>query len=148
MKKLLSILVLLLYMSATVGATIQLHFCAGELKSWSIAANEGENDCCCEADHSVKIVAEADQSCKVIKQNDCCKEYQVYISNSDHYQVYTQVWNTYLLLPNELNIIYSTQVTANYLASSNIPVYAANAPPGLWQDFPLFLLFHQAKIDC
>lgn len=71
MKKLVILLVLLVYSAATMGATVHLHYCMDKLVGWSLLHDEKDNKCgncgmtekkggCCKDEHK-QIKIEADQ---------------------------------------------------------------------------------------
>lgn len=74
MKKIVVILLLLIYGSATMGATIHMHYCMNELVGWSLWHGEKDNECgkcgmkekkggCCKDEHKqVKLKTEHQKS--------------------------------------------------------------------------------------
>jgi len=73
-KKIVVILLLLIYGSATMGATIHMHYCMNELVGWSLWHGEKDNECgkcgmkekkggCCKDEHKqVKLKTEHQKS--------------------------------------------------------------------------------------
>jgi hypothetical protein len=73
-KKIVVILLLLIYGSATMGATIHLHYCMNEFVGWSLRHAKKDNECgkcgmkekkggCCKEEHKqVKLKAEHQKS--------------------------------------------------------------------------------------
>ena len=74
MKKIVVILLLLIYGSATMGATIHMHYCMNELVGWSLWHGEKDKECgkcgmkekkggCCKDEHKqVKLKTEHQKS--------------------------------------------------------------------------------------
>lgn len=74
MKKIVVILLLLIYGSATMGATIHMHYCMNEFVGWSLWHNGKDNKCgkcgmkekkggCCKDEHKqVKLKADHQKS--------------------------------------------------------------------------------------
>lgn len=74
MKKIVVILLLLIYGSATMGATIHMHYCMNELVGWSLWHGERDKECgkcgmkekkggCCKDEHKqVKLKTEHQKS--------------------------------------------------------------------------------------
>ncbi|HQS25451.1 MAG: HYC_CC_PP family protein [Bacteroidota bacterium] len=74
MKKIVVILLLLIYGSATMGATIHMHYCMNEFVGWSLWHGEKEKECgkcgmkekkggCCKDEHKqVKLKTEHQKS--------------------------------------------------------------------------------------
>lgn len=76
-KRIIVILVLLVYSSATMGATIHLHYCMNEFTGWSLLHYDEDNKCgkcgmtekkggCCKDEHK-QIKIEADHQSSVAK---------------------------------------------------------------------------------
>jgi len=129
MKKLLIIPAMFLYLIAVSGILIQLHYCGQELDSWNVyVENEGctDGDCgdesepehsCCDDKVIAAKLSSAQNTVKVFK----LKQYELYALPS----TIPQIWQ-----PAEVSITVADQAI-NFLA---------NAPPGLWQQIPLFKL--------
>jgi len=119
---------------AVSGMVIQLHYCGGELESWQIASSE-QKDCCCigeTPDNTHENIAAAD---------DCC----------DNQEIKLQIDNDYNISIGELSIkilapaLFPQLITPHYenvtaLLQEPLRNYQANAPPGLWQNIPLYSL--------
>jgi hypothetical protein len=72
MKKITVTILILLYFTTSIGATIQMHYCMGKLADWAIGHNESKTCGKCGMDK------------KSGKTSDCCKdEYQV-VKNDSH----------------------------------------------------------------
>lgn len=136
MKKFLAIPLLFLYTLAVSGVMIQMHFCGSNLESWNVTA--ANSACCCErGDEPAHKMADDAQ--------DCC---------TDKTLVIKAVQDQYLSSGIQL-LFGDWQPVASPIAAVFHPTlpataqvfvrYRSNAPPGLWQDIPLFLL-HQRFI--
>lgn len=74
MKKIVVILVLLVYSAATMGATVHLHYCMDKFAGWTLWHDEKDNECgncgmkekkggCCKDEHKqIKIEADHQKS--------------------------------------------------------------------------------------
>jgi hypothetical protein len=70
MKKLLIIIIAMLYISTSTGAVIHMHFCMGKLSDWGLWHNDSDN--------CSKCGMEKNSS----QNNKCCKDEQKYIKNT------------------------------------------------------------------
>lgn len=70
MKKLLAISFALLYLVSSAGATINLHFCMGELADWTVGKEES------------KICGGCGMEKAQESDNGCCRDEQQFIKNS------------------------------------------------------------------
>jgi hypothetical protein len=137
MRKLIAIPLLVLYFTAVSGMMIQLHFCGERLLSWKV--NESSVKCCCES--SAKNSEHA-QKAKIIKSKgeDCCKSKTITLKIQQDQnranELQLQLASIQMVSPVLYQIIPQAIVTsdAQYLT------YQANAPPGRWQQIPLYLL--------
>ena len=77
MKKIVVILLLLIYGSATMGATIHMHYCMNEFVGWNLWHSDKENECgkcgmkekkggCCKDEHK-QLKLSADQNHNQLK---------------------------------------------------------------------------------
>ncbi len=133
MRKFFAIPLLILYLTAVSGMMVQLHFCGDKLASWNL--NAPKNSCCCEtpADEPVATLKEKSNSCcvdqvitlKIDQEQD--RATGIFLSFSNYWAV---VSLRYGFLPNYT--FYTDKRTEN--------VYYAQAPPGLWQNIPLYKL--------
>ncbi len=127
MRRILTIPLLFIYIIAVSGVMIQLHYCGQELESWNVyAQNDGcaddgcgdeseENDGCCKDEVVVaKVVNDQDvvspQAFKFISGQDALPAYHVHCIEC---------------------------VDAYGIATLQ---YSPNAPPGSWQNIPLYKL--------
>lgn len=72
MKKLLTTILALVYLATSTGATVHLHYCMGELFSWSLVDKDGPN--CGECSTSKSSM---NGHCIVVKDG-CCKDTQAH----------------------------------------------------------------------
>lgn len=135
MKKFLSILFFCMYTMAVSGMVIQLHYCGGELESWQIASNETK-ECCCISDSANEHEQVTNEDA-----DDCCANQEIKLQIDNDYNVTIGELSIKLLTPSFLpqNTVpyyeYVVEITDEPLRN-----YQANAPPGLWQNIPLFSL--------
>ena len=69
MKKVFIAIFALVYMSTSVGATVQMHFCMGKLAHWGFVSNESKTCSKCGMEKFPK------------KDNGCCKDEHTFIKN-------------------------------------------------------------------
>ena len=92
MKKTVVLLLLLIYGSATIGATVHMHYCMNELVGWSLLDNEKEKEC-------VKCGMKE-------KKGGCCKDKQQQVKlNTDHQKTTTAQYFTILDAPTLINLV-------------------------------------------
>jgi hypothetical protein len=126
MKRFLVIPLMFVYLVAVSGVMIHLHYCGQQVESWSMyAKNDGCNDDVCD---------ESDD-------DGCCKD-EVIAAKVDNDQntvnafklksFFTE-WQC-IALP---TIIEKSKVNSLFVKTST---NQSNAPPGLWQQIPLFKL--------
>jgi hypothetical protein len=128
MKKLLIIPLMFIYLFAASGVMIYAHYCGKELSSWNVYT---QNEGC------------ADKDCgdKSGKPDDCCKDKLIVakIANEQNAVPFFNLKTSFgewvpLTIPyaheDVLAKSVSVKITGNY----------ANAPPGRWQQIPLFKL--------
>jgi len=137
MRKLIAIPLLVLYITAISGMMIQLHFCGSKLLSWKV--NQSEVKCCCESSPKNSKHAQTALQIKA-KGDDCCKSKTITLKiQQDQNRA------------NELQLkLASVQMVMPVLHQNIAPVlapierthisYEANAPPGRWQQIPLYIL--------
>lgn len=70
MKKLLIIIIALLYISTSTGAVIHMHYCMGKLSDWGLWHNEADNCSKCGMEKNSN------------QDNKCCKDEHKYIKNT------------------------------------------------------------------
>ncbi len=129
MKKLLVIPVLILYLLAVSGVMVHAHYCGDNLESWNVylkgAGCEG-GDCSDEED-----------------QSDSCCENKVVVSKISQDQQHTdQVKIKAPLSFTDLAILphYAHQQEIRFTSLPLCRESRSNAPPGLWEDIPLYKL--------
>jgi hypothetical protein len=128
MKKLFVIPLLFLYMVATSGIIVHLHYCGEQIESWAFNSetNGCEDDPCDEND---------------TEEHHCCKDKVVKSKISWEQSVVSQ----FKLSLSQKFVVSQTQVyffETNEAKFSPDPSanYSANAPPGNWQSIPLYQL--------
>lgn len=136
MKKLIAIPLLVLYITAISGMMLQFHFCGSKLSSWSV--NHTEASCCCGADATKDADAKKENS---KKDDDCCKDKTITLKIKQEQNRGNQVELQFTafqiaLLPKATPTFVPTVALKNFTHTS----YRANAPPGRWQDIPLYKL--------
>lgn len=129
MKKLLVIPILLLYIIATSGISVSLHFCGDDVASWALTGKASG----CE-----------DASCDMAapSEDNCCKDKIIKV-NVDDEQVIVKAlqWDNNQLLFVTPTIFHGVLNNVVYQGYQPSVAHAANAPPGLWQSIPLYKLF-------
>lgn len=72
MKKFVTAILAMLYLSTASGATVHMHFCMGKLADWSVLMHNDEDTCSnCGMDKSAN------------KDNGCCKDEHKFIENDN-----------------------------------------------------------------
>ena len=69
MKKVFIAIIALVYISASVGATVQMHYCMGKLADWGLVSYGSETCGKCGMEKSAK------------KDNGCCKDEHKFVKN-------------------------------------------------------------------
>lgn len=129
MKRFIAIPILFLYLVAVSGVKIHLHYCGSKLESWGLYdGHAGCNDGVCKDDGSDK-------------EDGCCKD-EIVLAKIGHEQNFVQyfTWNV-----NHVDIgiaiLYSlVQVPLREVSKVSLLIHGPNAPPGLWQNTPLYKL--------
>jgi len=133
MKRLIAIPLLILYLTAVSGAMIQIHYCGSKIASWII--NKSVQSCCCEAGGHKKPAS------SLIEKKDCCSNKTI----------------TLKIAETQNSVSKATGFLSGLGTSASIPViiphdiqfytpaiqhigYRSNAPPGRWQNIPLYKL--------
>jgi len=133
MRKLIAIPLLVLYITAVSGMMIQLHFCGDKLLSWKV--NESKTASCC-GDTAGTAATE-----KTVEEEGCCKDKTITLKIK-------QEQNRVSQLQLQLSALQSVPATASFIIPETVALiradvhtaYRANAPPGLWQNIPLYKL--------
>jgi hypothetical protein len=135
MKKFIAIPLLVLYLVAISGMMVQLHFCGSKLSSWNV--NEQKASCCCGKSEGTTDARVAGLSSK---DDDCCKDKTITLKIAQDQNrvndVQLQLQSLQIVVP-QLSFIYTP---ANMPERPVAQVYQANAPPGRWQNIPLYKL--------
>ena len=128
MKKLIVIPIMFIYLLAVSGVMINMHYCGNELESWGVYAS---NDGC------------ATDSCSddMEEEEGCCKDEVIAakvtvdqnVVDSFKFKLSFVDWIT----PPQYFYVVETQ--AIHVAAQSVHCMP-NAPPGLWQEIPLFKL--------
>ncbi|MBC7552502.1 MAG: hypothetical protein H7257_00835 [Taibaiella sp.] len=132
MKQILVLLIAMLYLATTVGASVEIHYCMGK----SAGAN---------------FVHKDDGKCrrcgmKNDEKKGCCKDEHHVFKTSDH----TQFKADFHVNPVEINALVPAKHYTNYrvflkTAKSNITA-RANAPPPLVYKCPIYLRIRNLRI--
>ncbi len=120
-----------IYLLAVSGVTINMHYCGSELESWGMYTTHATG---CESDNCVDDAVHND--------TDCCKDEVLAAKVSvDHtiadyigFKLSASEW----VLPSLHYITFSEKVLP--LKAEMQTNGRPNAPPGLWQNIPLFKL--------
>lgn len=136
MRKLIAIPLLVLYIIAVSGTMVQIHFCGSKVSSWKI--NQEHAACCCkkaeEPKKGITAVAAPDDDCcsskvvtlKIAQDQNKESAVQLQLATPDAFVV---------LLPH-----FTMPVFTGYTSEATRQVYRSNAPPGRWQNIPLYKL--------
>ncbi|WP_276501653.1 HYC_CC_PP family protein [Terrimonas pollutisoli] len=69
MKKFLTVILAVLYLSTSMGATVHMHYCMGKLADWGLGHNKS------------KTCGECGMEKKNAEEDGCCKDEQKFIKN-------------------------------------------------------------------
>lgn len=129
MKKLVVIPVMVLYLFAVTGIMIHAHYCGQQLESWQMYV-KGDDGC-------------VDDTCsdEPAEEEGCCKDEvvsaKVSIDQDVSFFKYKLLQGEWAMLPaSHTEYVERTVAYTNYTPVSGQP----NAPPGRWQNIPLFKL--------
>lgn len=129
MKRFLVIPMMFIYLLAVSGIMVTAHYCGQEMESWSLFADSSK---CVDGDCDDEP-----------EQNDgCCKDKTVTakVTNDQDavsgFKLKTQTASDAIL---SSGIHFASQ-NDNSIAAAEVIAYKANAPPGLWQEIPLYKL--------
>lgn len=75
MKKLLAVILALVYMSTSTGATIHMHYCMGKLADWGLGHNKSKTCGKCGMEKSDE------------KDNGCCKDEHKFVKNDSDQKI-------------------------------------------------------------
>ena len=122
MKKFLTLILALVYLTSSMGATIHLHYCMGKLFSWSLVDNDSKSCSQCGMLKNNK-----DAHCLSFKDG-CCKDkhthFQLDKDQKTTESVYTFSALSFAALP-----VVTTVVPDSYVVSYITGYPTANAPP-------------------
>lgn len=143
MKRLGSILLLCLYVIATSGAIIKMHYCGSSLESWKLLIQEEVSnvDGCCTS---------VDDSCsKSESETKCCSDEFVALKihndyNANVYQIQLPGFVAFVLP--EISLPNYPQALLAYIHERHTHSSFVNQAIGLWQSIPLYSLFQQRKV--
>lgn len=138
MRRFIAIPLLVLYITAISGMMIQLHYCGSKLSSWKVNATHAQ--CCCkpsgkDADNT------AQQTAKIKNQDDdCCQNKTITLKIKQDQNRASEI--QYQLASLQLTApVLHVAIPAFVLSEEDAYTsYQANAPPGRWQQIPLYLL--------
>ncbi|OSZ78058.1 hypothetical protein CAP35_07275 [Chitinophagaceae bacterium IBVUCB1] len=128
MKRLIVIPIMFIYLLAVSGVMINMHYCGDELESWEVYA---KSDGC------------ADDSCsdEPEEESGCCKDEVISAKVAADQNVVDffklKLSATAWIAPQPL---YHIADAATCCIAQSTTEYMPNAPPGLWQNIPLFKL--------
>jgi hypothetical protein len=134
MKKFIAIPLLILYLVAVSGMMVQIHFCGSKISSWAVS--EKKASCCCETSGK-----ESRKSLSGASSDDCCKDKTITLKIAqEQYRA-----NDIQSQMQALQIAYLPQQfyappVIDLPVHHTEQVYQANAPPGRWQNIPLYKL--------
>jgi hypothetical protein len=122
MKKVFATILSLVYLSTSIGANVHLHYCMGELFSWSLIDKDGKTCGQCGMPKSG-----ADNHCMAAK-GGCCKDTQTFVKLDKDQKVsetdYKFVAPSFEVLP--ANFVH---LPDRYVASFVVDHPKSNAPP-------------------
>jgi hypothetical protein len=111
LKKLFAILMIMLYAVSSTGATVQLHYCCGKLKSIKLGTSPVKD---CGSKHKMGT-------------KPCCETKQVSSKNQDQQQVYTIAINEQA--PAEHQVYFSEVTQLNYPGVPSDDLIVHSSPP-------------------
>ncbi|PSK94966.1 HYC_CC_PP family protein [Taibaiella chishuiensis] len=136
LRKLIAIPLLVLYIIAVSGTMVQIHFCGRKVSSWKI--NQEHAACCCKDAATMP----GKSATAAVQDDDCCSSKVVTLKiaqdqNKESIQQ-LQLTTTDVFVP--LTPQFAVPVFLGYTSEATRQVYQSNAPPGRWQDIPLYKL--------
>jgi hypothetical protein len=135
MKKFIAIPLLVLYLVAVSGMMVQIHFCGTKVSSWNV--NEQKASCCCGKSEEKTNANSASLSSKA---DDCCKDKTITLKIAQDQNrvndVQLQLQSLQIVAPQQFHMYALTDIPERPVTQ----VYQANAPPGRWQNIPLYKL--------
>lgn len=109
------------------GVMIQLHYCGQQLESWGLFADKAgcaDDDC-------------GDES---MENDGCCKDEVVVAKVSQDQNTAQQLVLKLMAVDAAIPFCPHFNIEEVAIVKSGIYEHAPNAPPGLWQDIPLYKL--------
>lgn len=134
MKRLLTLVIAVSYLCLSIGVTIHIHYCMGQMVGASFLEQEDNHHC----DHCGMK--------KVSSKNGCCKdEHKVFKSSSDQLLTKTYIAKAFSLdyLPTSEVIIPQVVYLPEYHNSYSAK---ANAPPEMISEVPIYIRTHNLRI--
>jgi hypothetical protein len=131
MKKLFTTILALVYLAASTGATVHLHYCMGKLFSWSLVDKDAKNCGLCGMPKDSK-----DSHCLSFK-NGCCKDTQTHFQLDKDQKTSENNYVFSALTVAALPVTISTS-PSHYVDSFIVGYPTANAPPDP-DKVPLFI---------
>jgi len=110
MKKFFAVILTIIYLSSSVGATVHLHYCMDRLVSWSL--NDEGNTC---------------KNCGMEKDGGCCKDEQKFFKNNLDQSVIGEI--QLLQAPTIDNLVSSIGIAENLSYSLINGYLSGHAPP-------------------
>jgi len=138
MKRVFAIPLFVLYFIAITGVMVNLHYCGQKLYAFNLVQ---QPECCCENEGGP---APQHPGMEQIQDEDCCSNQSVQIKITQ--EQLNNSWdknpvqhNVFLVFPPPAlwQIAVSDFYDAHYFLSSQ----QTNAPPGLWENIPLYRLY-------
>jgi hypothetical protein len=124
-KKIVAILLLVIYGCTSLGATIHMHYCMNEFAGWNLWHGDKEKEC---------------GKCGMKeKKGGCCKDEHKQLklsADQNHNQFKTFVFEQFLT-----PIIITCQPILNFTQPAPVALILPknNAPPNRWRNVPLYL---------
>ncbi len=142
MKRIFAIPLFMIYFIAVTGVIVNLHYCGQKLYALNITQ---QTDCCCAGETST---ARQHSDKEQIRDKDCCSNQTVQIRiaqeqlnnfGNKEFDLFSAVADLPALL--QWPVLTSGSADMRYFLSSQ----RANAPPGLWENIPLYQL-HGSRV--
>jgi len=138
MRKLIAIPLLVLYITAISGMMIQLHFCGSKLLSWNV--NKAKAVCCCKSASKPAGKKAAAAKDEQTKDENCCKDKTITLKIQQDQNRSGQLQLQLDVLQSATAVHFWVPQTFELATTDLHHAYQANAPPGLWQNIPLYKL--------
>jgi hypothetical protein len=138
MRKLIAIPLLVLYITAVSGMMIQLHFCGSKLLSWNV--NTAKTSCCCKSPSNLADKNTTAAKHLETKEEGCCKDKTITLKIKQEQNRVNELQLQLGELQTFAMITYSVPQVFTLSQIDTHAAYQANAPPGLWQNIPLYKL--------